>query len=159
MACLTLSLVQRRPIWFVTFVTLVVTASAADAARKRSAKLAGVSLLKRMLILEGAVRGLLLEPEDPADIPPMPRSSSEERAPMRVLFLTPRYPTPEHPFVGTFIRTRAESLIDAGVDVEVVDVATMAEPKYRNAIRHVRRRLASGGFDLSSTASTATPES
>ena len=63
--------------------------------------------------------------------------------------MTPRYPSPEQPYSGTFVWNRVESLRGAGVDVEVLVVrADWHKLGYAKTAWLVRRRLAEGGFDL-----------
>jgi teichuronic acid biosynthesis glycosyltransferase TuaC len=52
---------------------------------------------------------------------------------MRVLVVTTMYPTPDLPAFGTFIKEQVDSLIDAGVDVEVLHFT-------------LRRRLGAKGY-------------
>jgi glycosyltransferase involved in cell wall biosynthesis len=68
-ACAVLSAAQMRWIWVGAWAGVVGSAVAADAARKRSVRRAGLSLAKRLVILEGALRGLALEPRDPSGYP------------------------------------------------------------------------------------------
>jgi teichuronic acid biosynthesis glycosyltransferase TuaC len=68
---------------------------------------------------------------------------------MKVLLMTAIYPTPENPACGSYVRTQAESLKQAGVDIEVL----VLEGRYRKliyptGILGLRRRLAKGSIDL-----------
>jgi hypothetical protein len=68
-ACAGASFSQRRWLWIGVWAGLVVTALGADAVRKRSPRRAAVTAVKRLLILEGALRGLALEAKDPRRYP------------------------------------------------------------------------------------------
>lgn len=62
---------------------------------------------------------------------------------MKVLIMTPIYPTPETPAVGTFVRTQVESLGQAGVEVEVLHLnGRFRKWNYAKAAFQLRRRLA-----------------
>lgn len=68
---------------------------------------------------------------------------------MRVLVLTAMYPTAEKPAAGTFVKEQVDSLIRAGIDVEVMDFD--GARSFRNYVRAgfaLRRRLQSDRFDL-----------
>ncbi len=68
---------------------------------------------------------------------------------MRVLVLTAMYPTPEKPAAGTFVREQVDSLIRAGIDVEVL--AFDGARSFRNYLRvgfALRKRLKIGDIDL-----------
>ena len=45
------------------------------------------------------------------------------KRPLRVLMVTGIYPTEERPHKGTFIKSQADSLMAAGVEVEVIHLA------------------------------------
>jgi glycosyltransferase involved in cell wall biosynthesis len=68
---------------------------------------------------------------------------------MKVLILTAIYPTPENPAFGSYVRTQAESLKRAGVQVDML----VLKDRYRKliypkAIVQLRRRLAETSIDL-----------
>jgi glycosyltransferase involved in cell wall biosynthesis len=68
---------------------------------------------------------------------------------MKVLILTAIYPTPENPAFGSYVRTQAESLKRAGVDVEVLVLKDRHRKLiYPKAIIQLRRRLAGTAVDL-----------
>jgi glycosyltransferase involved in cell wall biosynthesis len=68
---------------------------------------------------------------------------------MKVLIMTPIYPTPERPAVGTFVRTQVESLGQAGVEVEVLHLhGRFRKWNYAKAAFQLRRRLANDSIDL-----------
>jgi hypothetical protein len=68
-ASLIASLVSRRMHWFGLWLMQLTAIIAIDAVRKRSLYRTFHSLLKRLLILDGTVRGLLHPPNDPAGYP------------------------------------------------------------------------------------------
>src|ERR1700736_4001597 len=68
---------------------------------------------------------------------------------MKVLIVTAISPTAENPAFGSYVRTQAESLKAAGIDVEML----VLKDRYRKliypkAIFKLRQRLASTPFDL-----------
>jgi teichuronic acid biosynthesis glycosyltransferase TuaC len=68
---------------------------------------------------------------------------------MKVLIVTAIYPTADNPAFGSYVRTQAESLKAAGVDVEML----VLKDRYRKliypkAILQLRQRLASSSVDL-----------
>lgn len=68
---------------------------------------------------------------------------------MRILVLTAMYPTAEKPAAGTFVKEQVDSLISAGVDVEVL--AFDGARSFRNYVRAgfvLRKRLRASKFDL-----------
>src|SRR5437762_3179929 len=68
---------------------------------------------------------------------------------MKVLIMTAIYPTPENPAFGSFVRTQAESLKRAGIDVELLVMrGRIRKLLYPKAIFQLRRRLQQGSFDL-----------
>lgn len=68
---------------------------------------------------------------------------------MKVLIATAMYPSPERPYVGTFVRSQVDALRAAGVDVDVFVVGgNRRKLKYLAAVSTLRRRLRSGGHDL-----------
>ena len=68
---------------------------------------------------------------------------------MKILLVTAMYPTPESPAFGSFVKTQAESLRRAGVDVEVFRISGRNQKlSYGKAILEVRRRVKRGDIDL-----------
>ncbi|MCU1242690.1 MAG: hypothetical protein JWO71_3416 [Candidatus Acidoferrum typicum] len=68
---------------------------------------------------------------------------------MKVLILTAIYPTAENPAFGSYVRTQAESLERAGVDIEMMVLRDRHRKLiYPKAILRLRQRLASGSIDL-----------
>ena len=68
---------------------------------------------------------------------------------MKVLIMTAIYPTPENPAFGSFVRTQAESLKRAGIDVELLVMrGRIRKLLYPKAIFQLRKRLQQGSFDL-----------
>lgn len=68
---------------------------------------------------------------------------------MKVLIATAMYPTPENPAFGSFVRTQAESLKKAGVDVDVLVLEGWRRKLiYPRGIFQLRQRLASSSPDL-----------
>jgi teichuronic acid biosynthesis glycosyltransferase TuaC len=68
---------------------------------------------------------------------------------MKVLFVSPFYPTPENPAWGSFTRTEAESLRREGVEVELL-IFTGRNRKwnYLKGMFQLRRRLRDESIDL-----------
>ena len=68
---------------------------------------------------------------------------------MKVLIITPIYPTPERPAIGTFVRTQVESLRQEGVEVCVLHLSgRFRKWNYPKAAFQLRRRLANDSIDL-----------
>lgn len=77
-----------------------------------------------------------------------PVGHSDEK-PLRVLTVSGAYPTKEIPHWGTFIKSQVDSLIAAGVEVDVIH----PKPKptflrYATAIAHVFLRTLTGRYDV-----------
>ena len=71
------------------------------------------------------------------------------REPLRVLMVTPIYPTEQQPHSGTFIKSQVDSLIAAGVEVEIIHPGPGPRPlRYLWAIAQVWRKARSKRFDL-----------
>jgi glycosyltransferase involved in cell wall biosynthesis len=69
--------------------------------------------------------------------------------PLRVLMVTGAYPTRERPHWGTFIKGQVESLVAAGVDVDVIHPAAGPMPRrYAAAAAGVLSAARRGRFDL-----------
>jgi glycosyltransferase involved in cell wall biosynthesis len=68
---------------------------------------------------------------------------------MKVLIMTAIYPTPESPAFGSFVKTQADSLKRAGIEVELL-VMRGGNRKllYPKAIFQLRKRLERSSFDL-----------
>ena len=68
---------------------------------------------------------------------------------MKVLIITPIYPTREKPAIGTFVRTQVESLKQAGVEVDVLHLSgRFRKWNYAKAVFQIRRSLANNSIDL-----------
>jgi glycosyltransferase involved in cell wall biosynthesis len=68
---------------------------------------------------------------------------------MKVLIMTPIYPTLEKPVLGTFVRTQVENLRQAGIDIELLILnGRFRKWNYPKAVFQLRRRLAGGSIDL-----------
>lgn len=68
---------------------------------------------------------------------------------MKVLIMTAMYPTPENPAFGSFVRAQAESLKQAGVEIEVLVLeGRFRKLIYPKGVLQLRQRLASGSIDL-----------
>ncbi len=68
---------------------------------------------------------------------------------MKVLIMTAIYPTPEDPAFGSFVRTQAESLKQAGIDIEVLVLkGRFRKLIYPKGVFQLRRRLAQAPIDL-----------
>lgn len=68
---------------------------------------------------------------------------------MNVLIMTAIYPTPENPAFGSFVRTQAEALRQAGVGVDVLVLrGRLRKLIYLKGLFQLRRRLAARRFDL-----------
>ena len=71
------------------------------------------------------------------------------RGPLRVLMVTTDWPTPDRPRTTNFIKRQADYLQAAGAEVEVFHFRGAQRPwNYLRAWREVRRRLATGRYDL-----------
>lgn len=68
---------------------------------------------------------------------------------MRVLFVTNMWPDEERPWYGTFIKTQADSLERAGVELDVLPIKGYASKRaYVDAVGDVRRRTAACEYDV-----------
>lgn len=68
---------------------------------------------------------------------------------MKVLIMTAIYPTPENPAFGSFVKTQADSLKHAGIDVELLVMRGVNRKLlYPKAVFQLRKRLQQGPFDL-----------
>jgi glycosyltransferase involved in cell wall biosynthesis len=68
---------------------------------------------------------------------------------MKVLIVTAIYPTADNPAFGSYVRTQAESLKAAGIDVEMLVLKDRYRKMiYPKAILQLRQRLANGSVDL-----------
>ncbi|MGB7844999.1 MAG: glycosyltransferase [Candidatus Acidiferrum sp.] len=68
---------------------------------------------------------------------------------MKILIVTPIYPSLQNPVRGTFVRTQVEYLKRAGIEVELFVLE--GRPRklvYLRAVTELRRRLASSSIDL-----------
>jgi teichuronic acid biosynthesis glycosyltransferase TuaC len=67
---------------------------------------------------------------------------------MRVLFVTNAWPTPEHPWYGTFVKRMADSMEAVDVDVDVMPIhGNRSRRAYASAARAMPAR-ARGGYDV-----------
>src|SRR5690606_10345505 len=69
LAALMCSLLFRQPIWFILWVAAVFAAIVAYALRNRSIYRTVPRLLRRMVVLQGTLKGFLLEPMAPDSYP------------------------------------------------------------------------------------------
>ncbi len=68
---------------------------------------------------------------------------------MRVLMVTGIYPTPGKPHSGTFIQSQVDSLIEAGLEIEILHPEPGNVPaRYIKAALQVFRKTLSGRFDI-----------
>ncbi len=68
---------------------------------------------------------------------------------MRVLVLTAMYPTPKKPTEGTFVKQSVDSLIEAGVDVEVMIIdGSNSLKKYFKVGFALRKKLKQESYDV-----------
>jgi teichuronic acid biosynthesis glycosyltransferase TuaC len=82
-----------------------------------------------------------------ADTPSM--RPSQGRLPLKVLFVTNLYPTPEEPWLGCWVRDQGEDLATLGLDVDVLHFdGRPASLNYLRTAREIRRRVNRQGFDL-----------
>jgi teichuronic acid biosynthesis glycosyltransferase TuaC len=69
--------------------------------------------------------------------------------PLRVLMVTGVYPTEQKPHAGTFVKSQVDSLIEAGLEVEVLHPAPGPAPvRYIKATIEIFRRALAGQFDI-----------
>ncbi|HLJ34684.1 MAG TPA: glycosyltransferase [Ktedonobacteraceae bacterium] len=74
---------------------------------------------------------------------------SNELPPMRVLMVTGIYPTPHKPHSGTFIQSQVESLIEAGLEVEIIHPKPGFTPiRYASTALQVFRKTMAEHFDI-----------
>jgi len=76
-------------------------------------------------------------------------SSLQVKESMKILVVTPIYPSSQNPARGTFVRTQVEYLKRAGVEVELFVLE--GRPRklvYLKAVLELRRRLAESSIDL-----------
>ena len=72
-----------------------------------------------------------------------------KRSPMRVLMVTGIYPTARKPHSGTFIQSQADSLIEAGLEIEIIHPKPGNVPlRYVSAALQVFRKTLGGRFDI-----------
>ena len=68
---------------------------------------------------------------------------------MRVLIVTNMYPIPEEPSFGTFVKGQVDSLVKAGVDIDVLLInGRQSQLNYLWGIFRFWRQLWGGGYDL-----------
>ncbi len=97
----------------------------------------------------------MFDPSGPKSKPlPVERLSTSPQevrrsARMKVLVMTAMYPTPANPAFGSFVKTQAESLTHAGIDVEVLVLSgRFRKLNYPKGVFQLRGRLAGGSIDL-----------
>ncbi|MEO8973452.1 MAG: hypothetical protein ABI406_17840, partial [Ktedonobacteraceae bacterium] len=75
--------------------------------------------------------------------------AANKNASLRVLMVTGIYPTPGKPHSGTFIQSQADSLIEAGLDVEVIHPKLGPVPyRYASAALQVFRKTMHEHYDI-----------
>jgi glycosyltransferase involved in cell wall biosynthesis len=68
---------------------------------------------------------------------------------VRVLFVTNMWPDEERPWYGTFIKTQADSLERAGVELDVLPIKGYASKRaYADAVGEVRRMTSASDYDV-----------
>ena len=68
---------------------------------------------------------------------------------MKVLMVTNMYPTAEHPFSGSFIKSQIDSIRDEGIDVEVYHIESKKNRlNYIKAWYHIFKKSKDIGIDL-----------
>jgi teichuronic acid biosynthesis glycosyltransferase TuaC len=68
---------------------------------------------------------------------------------VRVLFVTNMWPDEERPWYGTFIKTQADSLERAGVELDVLPIRGYASKRaYADAVGEVRRMTSQRDYDV-----------
>ena len=68
---------------------------------------------------------------------------------MRVLVVTGIYPTVQQPHLGTFVKTQVDSLIEAGLEVEIIHPGPGPTiVRYVQAVSQVFLKTLSGDFDI-----------
>lgn len=71
------------------------------------------------------------------------------KKPLRILMVTGVYPTEQRPHKGTFIKSQADSLIAAGLEVEVIHPKSGPVPlRYASAFVQVFLKTLTGCFDI-----------
>jgi teichuronic acid biosynthesis glycosyltransferase TuaC len=69
--------------------------------------------------------------------------------PLKVLFITSQWPTPENPSKSPFVEREVRALREAGVDVDVmVYDGGWSVGKYRRALSQLRERMRANQYDL-----------
>src|SRR5579863_669866 len=77
------------------------------------------------------------------------RQTRTHTKPLRILMVTGIYPTSHKPHSGTFIRSQVASLIDAGLEVEIIHPKPGPVPyRYASAAVQVFRKTLNGRFDI-----------
>ncbi len=75
--------------------------------------------------------------------------SQVTKKPLRILMVTGVYPTEQRPHLGTFIKSQADSLIAAGLEVEVIHPKPgLVALRYISAIVQVFLKTLTGRFDI-----------
>src|SRR5579871_5335481 len=79
----------------------------------------------------------------------MMENNVQKLRPLRVLMVTGIYPTERKPHAGTFIQSQVDSLIEEGVEVEVIHPRPGPMPlRYAYAVWQVFRKTLRGQFDI-----------
>src|SRR5579864_4299695 len=72
-----------------------------------------------------------------------------QKKPLRVLIVTGIYPTKSQPHKGTFIKSQVDSLIAAGLEVEIIHPKPGPVPlRYAIATAQVFLKTLTGNFDI-----------
>lgn len=76
-------------------------------------------------------------------------SHAKKHIPLRVLMVTGIYPTPGKPHSGTFIHSQVDSLIEAGLHVEVIHPKPGPVPyRYASAVLQLWQKIRHGHYDI-----------
>src|SRR5690349_10858011 len=79
----------------------------------------------------------------------MASAANTQSRPLKVLFITSQYPTPERPAYAPFVEREVRSLRHAGVEVDVLAYDGGWSPgKYWRAVREMYRRMNNQKYDL-----------
>jgi teichuronic acid biosynthesis glycosyltransferase TuaC len=69
--------------------------------------------------------------------------------PLKVLFVTSQWPTPDNPSKAPFVERGVRALREAGVDMDVMSYdGGWSFGKYRQAVKEMRRRIKENDYDL-----------
>ena len=85
----------------------------------------------------------------PADDPPDPSCFNPDVAVTRALWVTNMWPDARRPWYGSFVRQQAESLREAGVNVDVVYIpGYLGQHQYLRGIAALRRAIRLRQYDI-----------